>query len=89
VPSVLDGGRAGVLVPPGDAAALATAMANVLADTDRGRELAAAAAARAAEHYTFNAMMDRYAALYAKLLKPSERSHFQAESLGIAAPKVR
>jgi glycosyltransferase involved in cell wall biosynthesis len=89
VPTVLDGGRAGVLAPPGDAAALATAMATVLSDPNRARQLATTAAARAAARYTFNAMVDRYVALYAKLLLPSERSHFQPESLEIATPKVQ
>jgi glycosyltransferase involved in cell wall biosynthesis len=88
VPTVLDGGGAGVLVPPGDAAALATAIANVLSNPALGRQLAVAAAARAAERYTFNAMIDRYAALYAKLLLPSEGSHFQPQSLEIATPKA-
>jgi len=66
VPTVLDRGGAGVLVPAGDAAALAGAIANVLSNPALGRQLAGAAAARAAERYTFNAMIDRYAALYAK-----------------------
>lgn len=68
VPTVLDGGRAGALVPPQDAGALAASMADMLSDQTRARALGAAAAARAAEVYTLNAMIDRYAALYAKCL---------------------
>jgi glycosyltransferase involved in cell wall biosynthesis len=68
VPAVLSGGRAGVLVPPGDAGALAGALAGVLSDPAEARRLSAAAARRAAEEYTFGKMMERYVALYAQLL---------------------
>jgi len=71
VPTVLADGRAGVLVPPRDAFALASALAGVLSDPVRARRLSAAAALRAAEEYAFGTMMERYAALYAKLLAPS------------------
>jgi glycosyltransferase involved in cell wall biosynthesis len=44
---VLDGGRAGVLVPPGDARALRAAVTGLLADPERRRALAAAGRRRA------------------------------------------
>jgi len=68
VPTALAGGRAGVLVPPGDAAALAAALAGVLSHPEEARRLGAAAAQRAAEQYTLEGMFQRYVALYAKLL---------------------
>ena len=68
VPTVLDHGRAGVLIPPGDAAALAEALRGLLADPERGVRLSIAAATRANEQYTFARMMERYLALYEKLL---------------------
>jgi glycosyltransferase involved in cell wall biosynthesis len=68
VPTVLNGGRAGVLVPPGDAAALAGAVADLLCDPARARRLGAAAALRAADEYTLDRMTERYVALYANLL---------------------
>jgi len=68
VPTVLDGGRAGVLVPPGDGAALAGALAGMLSNPTEARRLSAAASERAAEEYTFGRMMERYVALYVKLL---------------------
>jgi glycosyltransferase involved in cell wall biosynthesis len=68
VPTALNGGRAGVLVPPADAGALASALAGVLSDPAQARRLSAAAALRAAEQYTFAKMMERYLALYAQLL---------------------
>jgi glycosyltransferase involved in cell wall biosynthesis len=87
VPTVLDGGRAGVLVPPGDAAALATAIAGVLSNPARASQLASAAAARAAERYSFNAMLDRYAALYANLV-PSNSPDPAPETFEIAGTKA-
>lgn len=88
VPTVLDGGRAGVLVPPRDATALAGALAGVLSDPAQAHRLGAAAAARAAEVYTLNAMIDRYVALYAKFLLPTYRPNLHRESLEIANSKA-
>lgn len=68
IPAVLSGQQAGVLVPPADAAALASALAALLSDPARARRLGAAAARRAVEEYSFRTMMDRYVALYRKLL---------------------
>ena len=68
VPIVLDGGGAGVLAPPRDAAALADGIARVLSDPAQARRLSAAAALRAAQEYTLARMTERYAALYAELL---------------------
>jgi glycosyltransferase involved in cell wall biosynthesis len=52
VPTALAGGHAGVLVPPGDAPALAGAVARVLSDPAQARRLGEAAALRAAAEYT-------------------------------------
>jgi glycosyltransferase involved in cell wall biosynthesis len=68
VPTVLDRGNAGVLVSPGDAAALANALEALLSDPARAQRLSLAAAARANGEYSFERMMERYIALYAKLL---------------------
>lgn len=89
VPTVLDGGRAGVLVPPQDAPALADALADVLADPTRAGRLGAAAAARAGEVYTLDAMIDRYVSLYAKSLVQTQSPNPQSESLEIVTPEAR
>ncbi len=68
VPTVLAGGQAGVLVPPADAGALASAIAGVLSDPGLARRLSAAAASRAAAEYAFDTMVERYLALYTQLL---------------------
>jgi glycosyltransferase involved in cell wall biosynthesis len=74
VPTVLGDGAAGVLVPPAEPAALASALATVLTDPAHARRLAAAAAARAEREYTLARMVERYVALYGRLLAPSHGS---------------
>ena len=69
VPTVLDGGRAGALVPASDAAALADALEELLSDPARARSLGAAAQARATAAYTFDVMMSAYRAMYAQALR--------------------
>ena len=66
--SALGGGRAGLLVPPGDSAALASALAKLLEDGASVRALGARAATRAAAEYDLERTIDRYAGLYRRLL---------------------
>jgi rhamnosyl/mannosyltransferase len=58
-------GETGVVVPPGDAGALARALAVLLADDARRRELGEAAAERARTRFTLQAMLDAVAHVYA------------------------
>jgi glycosyltransferase involved in cell wall biosynthesis len=71
VRTVLGDGAAGVLVPAGDAPALAEALAGLLQAPDRARELGRRAQQRASSEYGIERMVARYAALYHQLL-PSE-----------------
>lgn len=57
-------GRTGVVVPPGDARALAGAVTDLLADEPRRRQLGEAAAARARSRFPLQAMVDRLADVY-------------------------
>ncbi len=68
IPVVLENGRAGAVVPPGNAAALAHALALLLDDRTRASDMAAAAARRAQAEYTAERMVERYVALYGKRL---------------------
>jgi L-malate glycosyltransferase len=52
IPELVDDGRSGVLVPPGDARALAQALIAVLRDPARGRAMGAAGAERVRAHFT-------------------------------------
>jgi glycosyltransferase involved in cell wall biosynthesis len=63
-PDLLGHGRYGVLVPPGDARALASAMAEMLEDPVRRRRIAAAGREHVAKHYSENATIAAYEALY-------------------------
>jgi glycosyltransferase involved in cell wall biosynthesis/O-antigen/teichoic acid export membrane protein len=65
LPEVL--GEAGVLVPPADAAALATALGELLADTARREELARRGRERA-QQFSLESMLAGYEAVYGELL---------------------
>lgn len=74
VRAVLDNGRAGVLVPPGDARALAVAVDGLLRAPDCARDLAACARRRATREYDVTRMVERYATIYEQLL-PGRGTH--------------
>jgi glycosyltransferase involved in cell wall biosynthesis len=61
---VIIDGETGRLVPIGNAAALAAAIGDALADPASARRMASAAAARVAAMFSLEAMVDAYAALY-------------------------
>jgi phosphatidylinositol alpha-mannosyltransferase len=63
---LVEDGVTGVLVPAGDAAALAAALAGLAADPDRRGEFSAAAAHRALQ-FDVSAMVERYAALFERV----------------------
>jgi glycosyltransferase involved in cell wall biosynthesis len=61
-------GVSGVLVPPGDANALADSILGLLNDPARGRQMAQAARAVVRDKFSVNAMVHNYEALYDRLL---------------------
>jgi glycosyltransferase involved in cell wall biosynthesis len=69
IPEAIANGREGILVPPGDLAALAAGLRTLLTDRGRRRELGAAAFARAHRDFTVQVMADRYEAMYRRLLE--------------------
>jgi glycosyltransferase involved in cell wall biosynthesis len=69
VRNVLADGEAGILVPMGDASALAAALDNLLATPARAHELATRARHRATSEYDISRMVARYAAIYQGLLR--------------------
>jgi glycosyltransferase involved in cell wall biosynthesis len=60
-------GTAGVLVEPGDPAALATALAGLLTDPNRAREMGERAGDRASAEYDVDQMVRRYVRIYETL----------------------
>ncbi len=70
VPELVVDGATGLLVPPGDGAALAEAMSVLLHDVARRRDLGRAAAKRAEEQFCVKVMAKRYEELYENLLAP-------------------
>jgi glycogen synthase len=63
IPDVVEDGETGLLVPPGDVAALAAALDELVGDPRR-RELLCAAARRRAEEYSWPQLASRVAELY-------------------------
>ena len=70
LPSVVRDGVTGLLVPPGDATALAGAIARLLGDPELARRLGQAAAAFVRERHGSEAMVRRIRDLYEELLPP-------------------
>jgi glycosyltransferase involved in cell wall biosynthesis len=68
VPEAVTDGKAGLLVPPGNVAALSGALAKLIDDPDLRRRFAEAARARAAESFTLPAMLAGYQAAYQGVL---------------------
>lgn len=64
VDDLLDGGRCGRIVAPGDEAGLAEALAALARDDGLRRELGRAGLGRVREHYSLDVMLGRYRDLY-------------------------
>jgi glycosyltransferase involved in cell wall biosynthesis len=67
IPVMLDEGRAGILVQPNDAGALASAVRSLLEDPTLRRRLAEAGKRRVEERYGWTRMVDRLVAVYEDL----------------------
>ena len=67
-PEVVLPDETGLLVPPSDAPALASALADLARDPDRASRMGLAGAARVEEHFSLRAMTQAYAHLYALAL---------------------
>ncbi|HQZ16742.1 MAG TPA: glycosyltransferase family 4 protein [Vicinamibacteria bacterium] len=69
VPDIVEDGVTGILVPPGEASALADALRSLLSDPERRSKFAKAARARAMERFAFDTMVTRYAQLFRSLAR--------------------
>ena len=80
-------GQTGLLVPPGDAAALARAIEVVVANRGRAVALGRAGRERAATSFTWDGIADTLAGYYESLLGRPTRSRVEIPvSLAAAAP---
>lgn len=73
VPDLIDDGQTGLLVPPGDAPALAQALDRLLRDPELARRMAAAARPAALARFSIDRLADDLAALYRTLLREKMR----------------
>lgn len=73
IPELVVDGETGVLVPPDDAASLAAAIADVLADRERGAALGAAGRERVRRSFTGERMAAGVSAVYEDLLDDPRR----------------
>lgn len=71
IPEIVDDGRDGLLVPPGNSAALAAAVVSLLSDPGRRRSMATSGRDKIASRFRFDAMVRQYESLYDRL--PSTR----------------
>ena len=69
IPDLIEDGTHGLLVPPGDACALADAMGRLLRDRSAARAMGAAARVRAAREYDIDAVAARTVALFEECLE--------------------
>jgi glycosyltransferase involved in cell wall biosynthesis len=68
IPELVEHGRNGLLVPPGDDAALADALLRVLGDRALADELAAAGRRTIEQRYSFDRMVGDFETLYRETL---------------------
>jgi polysaccharide biosynthesis protein PelF len=80
-------GEAGVLVPPDDPAALATACIALLRSPSRRRSLGDAARRRALAYFTADRVVRAYGALYSDLAGPPPEPHYEL-ALSVPAPRT-
>ncbi len=69
VPEMIDNGKTGLLVPPGDAEALANAVISLLSDKPRAAAMAAAAKALIPPRFPLRRTIEQHQNLYLKLCR--------------------
>ena len=83
IPEAIVDEREGLLVPPGNANALADALQRLLMDPSLRERLGAAAGARGREEFTVQVMADHYEALYQELAGYRQRDADASHTVGV------
>jgi glycosyltransferase involved in cell wall biosynthesis len=73
MPDIIQDGVNGILVPSGDAEALATAIESLVKNPERAAEMGRAGRARALENHSSERMVSDLRSLYGRLLEASAR----------------
>jgi glycosyltransferase involved in cell wall biosynthesis len=82
VPEIVEDGKTGILVPMGDAAAMAEAICQIICDPARAQEMGARARERITDFFTLERTARRVEAVYAKVLR---QENITRESSGLFA----
>jgi glycosyltransferase involved in cell wall biosynthesis len=82
IPKVVEDGKTGLLINPGDTAGLRDAMARLLSDAELCRRMVAQAHEWVARHYTADAMARQYRVMYEEVLGKSLTAVAQVRGLG-------
>lgn len=69
IPEVIDDGRTGILCPPGDAGAVATAIAQLLQDSDAARAMGRRARERVESRFSVDAMVEGNLEVYRRVVR--------------------
>lgn len=89
LPEIVDDGRTGVLVPPGDADALAAAIRDLTASPARTAAMGAAGRARAIEQFSQDRCTDRTLELYRTAGRRRTRSHARANATAASSASTK
>lgn len=68
---IVDEGRTGLLVPPGDADALANALLDILSDRERAEAMGRLGRERALTHFSERSVVDQFLEVYEELRRPT------------------
>jgi glycosyltransferase involved in cell wall biosynthesis len=89
IPEILAGGRAGVIVPAGDAEATAAAIADLLADPERRRALAEAGRDHVERHFDRRSNVAVLAGWLREALRAQAESHAEVPGPVVESPRER
>lgn len=89
LPEIVDGGRTGVLVPPGDPERLADALVELVRDPERAAGMGRAARERALTEFSLDRCADRIDAIYRAALSRRTRSRSTARPASRASTKSK